>query len=155
MESCPKCQLHLDDPNAAECPFCGVIFARLRPNRPDRPPVGHESRTPPAPGVRGEQARKDASRDVLFADAEAIARLYRRLVLLVGLQLLLGIFRAPRGAAPPAGATLLSLVVLLALIVLLGAIAVTTYKLVYHLGTGLPILWRSRCFCPASTCFFS
>jgi hypothetical protein len=91
----------------------------------------------------------NASLAVPLDAAEAIAKLYRRLVLLVGLQLLLGVFAQTlpaMGSSMVAG--LLSIVVLVGLLCILAMLAVTAYKLTEHLGTGLPILWAIAMFLP-------
>ena len=94
------------------------------------------------------QRSNDANRPVPFAEAEAIAQLYRRLVLLVGLQILLSLFQLPGKISPPLGSGTLALAVSFALIGLLVAIVVTAYKLTRHLGESLPILWAIAMFIP-------
>lgn len=86
---------------------------------------------------------------VPLADAEAIARLYRRLVLLVGLQILISIPQLLlQKATPSLGVGLLALVILLVVIGILAATVVTTYKLARLLGAGLPVLWAIAMFVP-------
>jgi hypothetical protein len=86
---------------------------------------------------------------VPFADAEAIARLYRRLVLLVGLQILISVPQILlQEATPSTGVGLVALAVLLLLIGILVAMVITTYKLARLLGAGLPILWAIAMFIP-------
>jgi hypothetical protein len=81
--------------------------------------------------------------------AEAIAKLYRRLVLLVGLQILLGFFAQTLPAMGNSAVTgLLAIVVLIALLCTLAMLAVTAYKLTEHLGAGTPILWAIAMFLP-------
>lgn len=94
----------------------------------------------------------DASRSLPLADAEAIAKLYRRLVLLVGLQLLLGLLQVPLEQAAPS-ALLLPFLISLALIGTLVTISVTTYKLTRYLGESLPILWAVAMFIPCANIF--
>jgi len=107
------------------------IRGSLPPPVPFRPPSG--SAVSPVP----------------FADAEAIARLYRRLVLLVGLQLLVGFLQAPLQAATPSvGVGLVAAVILLVLLGILVAMVVTTYKLTRLLRAGLPVLWAIAMFVP-------
>jgi hypothetical protein len=84
----------------------------------------------------------------LAEDAEIIARLYRRLVLLVGLQILLSILRIPARAAGPLAASLFALVVLVGLLGVLVALGVTAYRLTRHLGERWPILWAIAMFLP-------
>lgn len=84
-----------------------------------------------------------------FADAEAIARLYRRLVLLVGLQILLSVPQLLlQEATPSLGVGLVGVVVFLVLLGILVAMVATTYKLARVLGAGLPILWAIAMFVP-------
>jgi hypothetical protein len=84
----------------------------------------------------------------LADDAELIARLYRRLVLLVGLQILLSFARLPTVLLSVPGAFVLSLLVLLALLGVTAAMVVTAYKLADHLKAGPPILWAIAMFVP-------
>lgn len=89
-----------------------------------------------------------AVRPTYLKDAETMARLYRRLVLLVGFQILLGILQAPLQAALSQQGALLAGVILVALLCLLVAIAVTAYKLSDHLGESVPLLWAIAMFLP-------
>jgi len=84
----------------------------------------------------------------LVENAEAIARLYRRLVLLVGVQILFSFLRGPLIVAAPAVAVPLAVVVLLALLGTAVALAVTAYALTEHMGTGSPLLWTIAMFLP-------
>ena len=81
-----------------------------------------------------------------FTEAEAIARHYRQLVLLVGVQLLAGYFRLPsqRQSTP----SVLSAVASLVLFCILIALAVTAYKLTQLLGSKVPIVWAIVMFIP-------
>src|SRR3954465_7869196 len=81
-------------------------------------------------------------------NAEAIARLYRRLVLLVGLQLLLGFLRIPLVLAVPAAATLMAVVGFLVWLGSAVALALTAYALTEQMGTGAPVLWAIAMFLP-------
>ena len=79
------------------------------------------------------------STPIPFETAEAIARLYRRLVLLVGLQILLSIAQLPLQQSSGLWILVLALITL----VLLGtivAIVVTAYQLTRHLASGWPIV---------------
>jgi hypothetical protein len=80
-------------------------------------------------------------------EAEAIAKLYRRLVLLVGAQLLLGVL-ANMLSLMRAVAGLLALLALPVTIGISIFIAVTAYKLSGRLQAGLPILWAIAMFIP-------
>jgi len=80
----------------------------------------------------------------IVQNAETIARLYRRLVLLVGLQILLSMLRVPLALASPAMAAL----VILALLASTIAIVVTAYQLTDQMGTGSPVLWALAMFLP-------
>ncbi len=84
----------------------------------------------------------------LVENAEAIARLYRRLVLLVGVQLLVGFFRVQLLMAMPAAEVLVAVIVLLVVLGAAVALALTAYNLTDHLGTGMPVLWAIAMFLP-------
>ena len=88
------------------------------------------------------------SNDVPFEQAEEIAKFYRLLVLLVGVQILLGFFQLPGLSAPSPEPGALGLVVSLALIGILAATAFTAYHLTRRLGESLPILWGIAMFIP-------
>src|SRR5262249_50245366 len=82
--------------------------------------------------------------------AEAIAKLYRRLVLAVGAQLLLG-FVSNSLSVMARGSAAVGLLALLVLPVALGIsifIAITAYKLSNRPQIGLPILWAIAMFIP-------
>lgn len=86
---------------------------------------------------------------VPFADAETIARLYRRLVLLVGLHILASFPQILlQVGAPSQGEGLVMLVINLVLLCVLVAMVITTYKLARVLGAGLPVLWAIAMFIP-------
>jgi len=84
----------------------------------------------------------------IVENAEAIARLYRRLVLLVGLQILFSILRGPLVVAAPAVAVPMAVIVLLVLLSTAVALALTAYALTEHMGTGTPLLWAIAMFLP-------
>jgi hypothetical protein len=89
------------------------------------------------------------SSTVPIADnAETIAKLYRRLVFLVGLQILLGFFQLPAQANSSRAASPLGCVVGLVALAVLGATAVTAYKLAGHLEAGAPLAWAIAMFLP-------
>lgn len=99
---------------------------------------------PPLPSL---PPRNPAVQPVPFETAEKIAKLYRRLVLLVGAQLLLGYFVIlPAGAMDSAVGGMLALVASLALIGITITMVVTTYRLADALGAGLPALWAAGMF---------
>jgi hypothetical protein len=113
------------------------VARQLPPQRPG--PLGR-----PSPGTRAPA--------IPFAGAEAIARLYRRLVLVVGLQILLAVARIPvfllvggRSSAVVLG--LVGLVFGLAILVTAVLLAVTAYQLSAHLAS-VPILWALIMFVP-------
>jgi len=87
-------------------------------------------------------------------EAEAIAKLYRRLVLAVGGQLLLSLIANLMSATsnPGGGAAvvvgLLAIVILIAVIVAEVVIVGTAYKLARRLGSGTPVLWAVAMFIP-------
>jgi hypothetical protein len=78
--------------------------------------------------------------------AEDIAKYYRLLVLLVGLQIVLGFFQFP--GMTSATPSTLSLIVSLALLGILAAMAFTAYHLTRLLDERLPILWGMAMFLP-------
>jgi hypothetical protein len=86
-------------------------------------------------------------------EAEAIAKLYRRLVRTVGGQLLLSLIANLRSARPGSGGEdvltgLLAIVIFIALIVTEVVVVGTAYKLARRLGSGTPILWAIAMFIP-------
>jgi hypothetical protein len=104
-------------------------------------------RLPPAYPVPESQA---GGWPAPLEDAEAIARLYRRLVLLVGAQLVVGcFFRVPSTEAELSQGTALLALLLTPVVIGLGiAMVVTTYKLARHLGSDLAVLWAVAMFIP-------
>jgi len=89
---------------------------------------------------------RDPLASVPFVDAEAIAKYYRRLVLLVGIEI---VAQIPLVVAPISGVgTGIRALLGLGLIVLLVMMSVTAYKLTQHMGSGLPILWAISMFIP-------
>jgi hypothetical protein len=101
--------------------------------------------SPPSGGTGGGRAGGMA----IVENAEAIARLYRRLVLLVGLQILLAVARVPLLVAAPPG--LLGLVAVAVGVVVLGAsliLSVTAYQLAGQMGLGSPLAWAVAMFLP-------
>jgi hypothetical protein len=85
---------------------------------------------------------------VPIEEAEGIARLYRRLVLLVGLQLLLSLAQIPVSLAPAEQKPLFVVGVLVLLLGVLAAVAVTAYQLTLLLDAGSPTLWAIAMFLP-------
>lgn len=90
--------------------------------------------TSAAPGSRPTQA-------IPFEDAEELARLYRRLVLLVGLQILGSFFLVPSQLEPAQPPSALAVLVNLALLVVVALTVVTAYKLTQTMRSGPPLLW--------------
>jgi len=92
----------------------------------------------------------EASGLALADDAEAIARLYRRLVLLIGAQILMSavIQFAVNPEEAPLGLAVLALLLSLAAIVATVFLVVTTYKLARRLKAGPPLLWAIALFIP-------
>jgi GYF domain 2 len=82
------------------------------------------------------------------ADAEEIAKHYRRLVLLVGLQILIGVFQVPSQFEP--SGTLGPFAVLIGLVAMVVVIAtsVAAYKLSSRLRSGAPLAWAIAMFLP-------
>ncbi len=107
--------------DAAEIP---EISAKLQPPGPSLPP------------------RDKGTSPVTFAEAERVARLYRRLVLLVGVQFIAGVLvRPPDDQNPSAVAVVVWLAVLLWILGGFVALLMTPYRLVTQLGSNSPVLW--------------
>jgi hypothetical protein len=87
-------------------------------------------------------------RPVPVEEVEGVARLYRRLVLLVGLQLLLSFVQIPMAAVPEAQKAQVGVAVLAILLVVLVAIAVTAYRLTLLMVEGSPVFWAIAMFLP-------
>lgn len=85
---------------------------------------------------------------VPIEDAEQIAKFYRFLVLLVGLQLLIGIFQLSGKITPALETGTFALVIFFAFIFLLAATAFTAYHLTHLLGESWPILWGMAMLVP-------
>jgi hypothetical protein len=88
-----------------------------------------------------------AVRPVPFETAEKIAKLYRRLVLLVGAQIVLSFFvlGIPEGSQ----STVVSLFAIVIVFLVFGlsiALVVTAYRLARELGSGTPALWAVGMF---------
>jgi hypothetical protein len=113
------------------------IGSRLPPARPG---------APSGPSVSSGPSGNTALGPSFFTDAEAIAQNYRRLVLLVGLQLLVGFLQAPsrQQRTPSVFLAVTSLILIFTVV----AIAVTAYRLTRHLGSTVPILWAILMFVP-------
>jgi hypothetical protein len=99
---------------------------------------------PPSPSSQARQKRTAA---VAFGEAEIVARLYRRLVLLVGVQLFLGSLASlPDGRNSSDLAAAVALFAFIFIVVGFIALLVTSYKLTQHLGFGSPVA-RVICMC--------
>jgi uncharacterized protein DUF4339 len=85
---------------------------------------------------------------VPFEDAENLARLYRRLVLLVGLQILGGFFLLPSQLEPVQPPSALAVLINLVLLVVVALTVVTAYKLTQTMRSGLPVLWAIAMLVP-------
>lgn len=79
-----------------------------------------------------------------------VAETYRRLVLLVGAQILLAMLRSSlaAGAETPAARAAIAAIVLLAWLGLAVALAVNGFRLAGFLRLGVPILWAIGMFLP-------
>jgi hypothetical protein len=89
---------------------------------------------------------ESASQLTLAEDAEAIARLYRRLVLLIGVQILMSaVLQFTADPEQTLGLALLLLLVGVAIVITI-ALVVTTYKLAGRLKAGPPLLWAIALF---------
>jgi hypothetical protein len=84
----------------------------------------------------------------IVENAEAIARLYRRLVLVVGFQLLLTVARVPLLIAAPSAAVPLAIVVATAVLALSLTLSITAYQLAGQMGLGSPLAWAVAMFLP-------
>lgn len=110
------------------------------------------SKLPPAgPSVPSASGTAPA---VTVQAAEAVAKLYRRLVLLVGLQLLIGcLIRTPEATGPSEIATVLALIGLVGAVVVLALLITTAYRLMSLLGADGPALWAIAMFVPCINVF--
>ena len=97
-------------------------------------------RLPPAPPGGSWPAPLD--------DAEAIAKHYRRLVLLVGAQLVLSMFFQRQAPEMSQGEAILSLILAAVLIGVTVYLVSTAYRLARYLGAGVPVLWAVAMFIP-------
>ncbi|HEX4498544.1 MAG TPA: hypothetical protein VIE43_22900 [Thermoanaerobaculia bacterium] len=102
--------------------------------------------SPPSAGAGGGRAGGMA----VVENAETIARLYRRLVLLVGFQILLTVARIPLlmlvGASP-----ILGLMGVAVGVVVVGSsliLCITAYQLAGQMGLGSPLAWALVMFLP-------
>ena len=98
---------------------------------------------PPRPMVQPQ-----AAPPIPFDQAENIARLYRRLVLLVGLQLLLGFLHSPMALSTNSAASVILTIIVLLLLVVAVSLVVTAYQLAQQMGESVPILWAIAMFVP-------
>ena len=91
--------------------------------------------------------RDPAVQPVSFEKAEKVAQLYRRLVLLVGAQIVLSLFVLAVSADSDSEVVgLLSLGALLVVFGLSVGLVVTAYRLARELGAGTPVLWAVGMF---------
>jgi hypothetical protein len=108
------------------------------------PPVPRVADPPPLPA-----AAVDQDGETPVAVVVAVASHYRRLVLLVGAQILLGVgMQVFSLGGPSVALTVLALVVLLAALGASIAMAVTVYRLMSLLQEGVPVLWAIAIFVP-------
>ena len=115
------------------------------------PPLAGRSGEPGMPGTWPAFAGNPAAMAARLRpveDAEVIARLYRRLVLLVGLELLVGFFNGMLAALFREQKTIVESVVALGLLVLAVFLVATTYRLAARLDAGPPLLWAIAMFIP-------
>lgn len=127
------------------------ISQRLPPPRSAASPPS----LPPVPSYQPQpfQSYQDPNRFAVVQDAEAIAVHYRRLVLLVGCQLLLGCIGTPVQAAIASTewvGVLVSVIYLLLLLLVWVMTIGTAYKLAGHLGESAPIVWAILMFIPCA-----
>jgi GYF domain 2 len=119
---------------------------------PPMPPAVPRA-VPPSPSVPRVASPQPASAPVapaFYKTAENVAKLYRRLVVLIGIQLLLGAFRMPLAVTMEPSGAAIALLLLLAVVylVVLVMIISTTYRLAGQLGEGVPALWAAAMFLP-------
>jgi hypothetical protein len=100
--------------------------------------------SPPSTGAGGGRAGGMA----IVENAEVIARLYRRLVLVVGLQLILTVARVPLLAAASSAAVPLAIALALAVVASSLILSVTAYQLAGQMGLGSPLAWAVGMFLP-------
>jgi hypothetical protein len=145
IASCPHCR----EPVRSDHPYawCSKCGERLPEDVQAQLPRLREIAMKASAARAGLQQEQSAGLR-LADDAEVIARLYRRLVLLVGLQIVLSFARLPAVFSSAPVAIAWTILVLLALIVVIAALVVTTYKLAGHLKAGPPILWAIALFLP-------
>lgn len=95
----------------------------------------------PAGGSSPPTREKEIS-SLPFGQASRVARLYRRLVLLFGVLLILGFLVPAWGRGlPDWAAAVITLAALVGIIAVLIGLLVTSYRLMTHLGSDLPVLW--------------
>jgi hypothetical protein len=116
------------------------IAGKLPPDVPAARPAAPPAFPPAAPPVSEADF-------YLIRAVESVARNFRTLVLLVGLQILMGVFL--QLVTEP----LLALALLVALLAVAVAMAVSAYKLMSGLGAGAPILWAAGIFVPLINLF--
>lgn len=89
------------------------------------------------------------------SEARAVASLYRRLVLLIGCQLLIGIVvRLIDQQNPSDVEAIIGLIGLVCALVVVGLIVFTAYRLMKELRSGAPILWALAMFIPLLNILF-
>ena len=146
----------------ASCPKCGAAIRENHPyswcskcGEPLPDAIQHQLTKLRELDAKAQLARETIARSndgieaVSLARVEAVARLYRRLVLQVGLQILLSIFlQLPGEMLLAQGVVWLALVASLILLVLLVWIIITAYGLAKQLGESLPVLWAILMFLP-------
>lgn len=101
------------------------------------------------PGLAGVAPGRESG-IAIVQNAEVIARLYRRLVILVGLQLVSALTVQALAAAPFAGSFLVAVVADLLVFGTLIALPVTAYQLTSQMkeGSRSPILWAVMMLLP-------
>jgi hypothetical protein len=100
------------------------------------------------PELRATLPPPQPSRLAVVENAETMARLYRRLVLLVGVQILAGILQLPLSATRAPGTSLLALLFSLVVMGVLVATGVTAYQLTRSMGSRAPLAWAIAMFLP-------
>lgn len=114
---------------------------------------------PRAPGASSSSNDREPSKAPQLTDvggqARAVASQYRRLVLLIGVQLIVGVVvRLIDQDRPSALGAVVGLLGFLCALGVAVFVAITAYRLMKELGSGAPILWAVAMFIPLLNILF-
>jgi hypothetical protein len=129
----------------------GEISSRLPPPLSGTPGASGMSGAPRMPGTRPAIFANPAAMAARLRpveDAEVIARLYRRLVLLVGSQIPLVVINGAIEGFPESLKVVFQVLLLLVMLAVGVTVLATTYQLSGRLDSGPPILWTIGMFFP-------